>query len=281
MKWLGFVREVLSSAIEDDVLDWAATLSFYFLFAMFPAMLLLAALLAVFHLGGLASNLVVAFSRDLPRPAADLVSQQLQGLLQSSVPGLLSLDIILLLYAASRGFAGLMTALNIAYEVRETRPYWRQLLLSLELTFSAGVLILLTLIFLVPGQRLLIILAGPIHVGMALTVLWPVIRWAVTLSCMFFAAVMLYRYAPDIRRYSFGILPAVGSAMTLWVIASALLASYINNFSNYSVIYGSLGAVIGLMLWFYILALALLLGAEIHSTLLKRHGLSAEWKRAA
>lgn len=281
MGWAKLIRDAMRSAVEDQLLDWAAALSFYFLFALFPAILLLAALLSTFHLESLTTNLVAALSRNLPDQAAVLVSRQLRDLLQHHVPGLISLDLILLFYSASRGFAGLMTALNAAYEVAETRPYWRQMLISLGLTLSAGVLIALALAILLLGGRVLTIIAGPISMGFTLSLFWPLIRWAATLGCMAFAVMMLYRFAPNVRRRARGILPAVVSAMALWVIASALLAAYINNFATYSVVYGSLGAVIALMLWFYVFALAILLGAEIHNAWLKRRGLGSELRRAA
>src|SRR6185312_1168344 len=105
--------------------------------------------------------------------------------------------------------------------------------------------------------------------GFALTLLWPLIRWAFTFAVMILALNLLYRYAPDGVHLSVGTLPAVLFALAIWIAASAILATYVNNFSTYSAVYGSLGAVIALMLWFYVFALAILFGAELHSTWLK------------
>jgi membrane protein len=275
MGWLRVLKSAFAAAMRDDLLDWAATLSFYFLFSLFPAILLIAALLAEFRMQRLVGNLVVALTAALPRTAAQLVAQQLQGLLRHHVPGLISFDLVVLFYSASQGFTGFMAALNAAYEAPETRSYWHRLAIAFGLTFSVGIFIALALVAVVLGSKLLIILAGPVHAGFALTLAFPLLRWAVTFGLQIAAVAILYRFAPNLAdRRSRGRVIAVTFAMTIWVIVSALLAAYVNNFSNYSAVYGSLGAVIALMLWFYLLALAVLLGAEIHHAWLREHGLA-------
>ncbi|MGH9416013.1 MAG: YihY/virulence factor BrkB family protein [Terriglobales bacterium] len=273
MRWLRLLRSAGSAAIEDDMLNWAATLAFYFLFALFPTVLLAASLLSAFHAQGLVNNLVVALTRNLPTHAADLVATQLNGLLIHHVPGLVSIDVIILVYAASQGFTALMAALNAAYEARETRGYLKRVGLALLLTVSAGMLLAIALGILISGQQLLTILTGHIHLGFAGSLLWPAIRWAITLAFMILALLLLYRFAPDGVHTSVGTLPAVLIALAVWIIASAVLSAYINNFGNYSAVYGSLGAVIGLMLWFYVLGISVLFGAEVHSAWLKDHGI--------
>jgi|SRR6185437_3005036 len=265
MRWLGVLAAALSSAVKDDLLDWGATLAFYFLFAFFPTILLVAALLSAFQMQGLVNNLIAALTRELPRQAAELVAGQLQALLSRNVPGLLSLDIGILLYSASQGFSGLMSALNVAYEVHETRSYAHRLGLAFGLTFSAGIFIALALAVLLLGERTLTLVAGPAHLSRVLDFLWPAIRWAFTLGLMVLALRLLYRVAPNRPQGGDrGTLPAVAIALAIWLAASALLSLYVNHFASYSAVYGSLGAVIALMLWFYLFALAILLGAEIH-----------------
>jgi membrane protein len=273
MAWMRLLRATVKASVHDDMLDWAAALSFYFMFALFPTILLVAALLGTLSLQSLTNNLVAALSRNLPYDAASLVSRELHSLLLKHVPGLISVGVILLLYSSSQGFAGLMSALNAAYEVPETRPYWRRMLIAFGLTLSAGIFIALALMLLVLGQKILTIIAGPFHAGVALQLTWPLIRWGLVLAFMVIAVRLLYRYAPNVHREGRGVYPAVTCALVLWIIASALLALYINHFSEYAVVYGSLGAIIGLMLWFYVFALALLLGAELHNEWLKAQGM--------
>ncbi|HXE30965.1 MAG TPA: YihY/virulence factor BrkB family protein [Terriglobales bacterium] len=273
MRWARLLRSTLLAAGADDLLDWSAALSFYFLFALFPTVLIVASLLGTLHLEGLVQHLVVALTRHLPLESAALVSRELHELLLNNVPGLASLGVILLLYSASQGFSGLMAALNAAYEVPETRSFWRRIAVAYGLTFSAGIFIALALTMLLLGQRMLTVLAGPVHLGVVLTYVWPAIRWAVTIGFMMLAVRLLYRYAPNVRRETHGINAAVACAMVIWLAGSAILAYYINHFSQYSAIYGSLSAVIALMLWFYIFSLSILLGAELHNEWLKARGI--------
>lgn len=275
--WGRVLRSAAGAALRDDLLTWAAALGFYFLFSLFPAVLLLAALLHAFHAQALIENLVTTLGRNLPRDAALLVSRNLHGLLAHNVPGLLSLDVVLLFYSSSQGVASLMVALNAAYEVPEGRSFLHRLWLQFGLTVGVGILVGLALAVVVLGRYLLGILAGPVHLGYALEALWPLIRWGVTLGFMAAAVLLLYRFAPNLAPHRAGRLPAVAVALAIWVAASALLAVYLNNFNNYAAIYGSLGAIIGLMLWFYFFALAILFGAEIHAHWLRqRHGIIPE-----
>jgi len=274
MRWAKLIRNTVQAAVEDDLLNWSAALAFYFLFALFPAILIVAALLSTFDLQGLTQSLVAALGRHLPQQVATMVVGELDNLLRHHVPGLISTGIVVLLYSASQGFTALMAALNAAYEVPETRSFGRRTLLAWGLTFSAGAAMALALALVVLGERVLPILVGPayLNVSGALAPLWPVIRWAVTVAFLALAVRLLYHYAPNARPSASGGFAAVGFALALWIVASALFAAYVDRFSYYAAVYGSLGGVIALMLWFYILALTLLMGAEFHNEWLKQRG---------
>ena len=266
-------KRVLSESVEDDVLDLAAAVSYYFLFALFPALLFLATLLSELHLTGLMNNIVTTLNESLPREAGTMVRQSMEQLLANHPAGVLSVGTVLLIYSASQGFTGLMSALNTAYEVPETRPWWRRFLLAVGMTFSAGLLVVLALAILLFGQKLLFFIAGPFRMGPVLALFWPLLRWGLIFGFLILAATLMYRYVPNIQRNKVGTFTAAVSALILWLAASAVLASYANNIANYSTIYGSLGAVIALMLWFYVLALALLIGAEVHNEVLRARGI--------
>lgn len=279
MVWGRVFRAATLAASRDSLLNWAAALAYYFLFSLFPAILLLAALLHAFQLQHLTNNVIAALGRNLPRGAAHLIATQMQGLLAHHVPGLLSLDIVLLFLAAGQGFSGLMAALNAAYEVREGRTFLHQMWLQFALTLSAGLLVVLALAVIILGRHTLTILAGPVHLGHALVVVWPVIQWLAVVVFMAVALWLLYRFTPNVAPQEAGLVPAVATAIVIWLLASVLLAFYLDNFGNYSAVYGSLGAVIGLMLWFYVIALAILFGAEVHAQWLRAHGVTPRPRR--
>lgn len=278
---MGLLFTVIAATFRDDLLNYAAALAFYFLFSMFPLLLLIAALFSAAHLNGLAHSMIAALSRTLPHPAAVLVQTQLHQLLAGSHAGLFTLGTVLTLYSASQGFAGLIAALDRAYEVPETRPYWHVELLALGLTVTAGIWIVIALAMLLFGRRLLFFLAGPGIIGTGLATVWPLIRWASVAGFFILAIALLYHTAPNLKRSGKGLWPAALTTFIIWIAISIGLAFYVNNFGHFNAIYGSLGAVIVLMLWFYLLALALLLGAEMHSELRRRAGLPREPKQPA
>lgn len=275
---MGLFFTVIAAVFRDDLLNYAAALAYYFLFSMFPLMLLIAALFSVARMKGLAHLIVAGLARTLPHPAAVLVQKELHQLLAGSHSGLFTLGTVLTLYSAAQGFAGLIAALDHAYEVQETRPYWRVELLALGLTVTAGIWIVIALALLIFGRRLLFFLAGPGVVGTGLATVWPLIRWAAIAGFFILAIALLFHVAPNLKRSGWGLWPAALTTFIIWIAISIGLAFYINNFGNFNAIYGGLGAVIVLMLWFYLLALALLIGAEMHSELRRRAGLPREPK---
>ncbi len=278
---MGLALAVIAATIRDDLLNYAAALAYYFLFSLFPLLLLIAALAGAAHLSGVVHGLAADLSRSLPHITAAFLRRQMHQLLASSHGELLTLGTVLTLYSASQGFAGLIAALNRAYEVPETRPFWRVELLALGLTVSAGILIILALGVLVVGNRLLGVLAGPTALRGWLGTLWPLLHWGVVAGFFILAIALLYHTAPNLKHSGRGLWPAALTTFCIWILISIGLAVYVDHFGNFNAIYGSLGAVIALMLWFYLLALALLLGAELHGELRRRAGMPRQPKQPA
>ena len=283
----------LREGMEDELLDRAAGLSFYFLFSLFPLMLLLASLLGILHAPDMIRNAIAVLSGALPGAAAHLVAGQLWQLLRQPRDDLLSLGTLLLLYSGSQGISGLMTALNIAYEVPETRSYPHRLALSLLLTISAGLFLAIGLALALLGSKLLAVMLGGHRTGLGIHGVVRILRALLAMIFLAAAIYLLYRFAPDVdwkkaqaapplrlrNTLTRGIWPAALAAMALWTLASLGLSVYMRWIGNDAAVYGSLGAVIALMLWFYLGALAILLGAEFHCEWLKLHGIHLAVRR--
>lgn len=283
----------LREGMEDELLDRAAGLSFYFLFSLFPLMLLLASLLGILHAPDMIRNAIAVLSGALPGAAAHLVAGQLWQLLRQPRDDLLSLGTLLLLYSGSQGISGLMTALNIAYEVPETRSYPHRLALSLLLTISAGLFLAIGLALALLGSKLLAVMLGGHRTGLGIHGVVRILRALLAMIFLAAAIYLLYRFAPDVdwkkaqaapplrlrNTLTRGIWPAALAAMALWALASLGLSVYMRWIGNDAAVYGSLGAVIALMLWFYLGALAILLGAEFHCEWLKLHGIHLAVRR--
>jgi membrane protein len=251
---------------EDELFDRAAGLSYYFLFALFPTLLFLTALLGLMPVGGLADELLTHARRVLPPDAASLLERTLGEVVQGASGGLLSIGILAALWGASSGMASIIRALNVAYDCRhEARPWWRRRLVALVLTLGLSLFTLAALFLLVFGARAGEALARWLGLGDVFAAVWTVARWPALLVCILTGIALVYHLAPAARRPWHWITPGSVFAAAAWVLASLGLRVYVASFADVNKTYGSIGGVILLVLWLYATGVALLLGAEIDS----------------
>ena len=263
---------------KDEILGRAAQLSYFFLLALFPLLIFLISLFGYFN--GAGSHLqksMIAYLGDVMPPAAlQLVVATLDEVTKGRGTGKLSFGILLALWAASSGVNALAEALNSAYDVEETRPWWRVRLISIGLTIFLSVLIISALLLVLYGGQLGEALAATIGAGQVFSIIWQSLQIPIALMFVLIALVMIYRFVPnaaakrhgkglrdsDYRRRWFS--PGVIIAVLLWLLVSLGFRLYLDYFNSYSATYGSLGALIILMLWFYLTGAAILLGGEIN-----------------
>jgi membrane protein len=265
---------VLSATVYEELFrtrafTMAAAMSYYFLLALLPLLIFLSAMLGYLPIPNLFDQLLDILAVVVPPEAMQMVQHILTSLLTPRRGGLLSFGLLSYLWTASGSFVASIEALNVAYDVEKERSWWRDRLQALLLTFTTGGLILL---------GLLLIIAGP-HFGNLLTELfpvpgrfgdlWPVLRLG-TIFVIFVAAVELqYWLAPNRKQHFMDTLPGSLVAVAGIFLCSAGLGYYFGHLSNYNKTYGSLGAVIILMLWFYVVSLLFIVGAELNAELLK------------
>ena len=262
-------RRVWSELWKDEVTDRAAALSYYFLFALFPALLFLTALLGFLPLAGLQERLMSYVTNVLPPDAAGTVQRTLEEVLQGSRGGLLSLGVLGALWAGSNGMSSVMTTLNVAYDVRESRPWWKRRLLAVVLTVAFSCFIVATLVLLVFGPKLGAGIAGWLGLGRLFTVAWNVISIPLVIVCGLIGVGLVYHLAPNTRQPWRWFSPGAALALALWLGMSFGLRLYVQHFANYNATYGSIGGVILLMLWLYLTSLVLLVGAEVNAEIEK------------
>lgn len=251
-----------------NYLNYAAALSYFFLLSVFPLLIFLASLLAFIPIPNLFEQCLEIMAKIVPADAMGVVRHVLTDVLRTS-PGLLSLSVVSALFAASGGFASLIAILNIAHDSPETRPYWKKRILAFELTLLTGLMVAALLIAIALGPEFGKWLATKIHVSWLFTLLWPYIRWILIGAFTIFSIETIYFLAPNVKLRFRDQIPGSIVAVLSWIGASWGLGWYLSHFANYNKTFGALGAVVGLMLWFYITALALLLGAEMNSELLR------------
>ena len=157
-------------------------------------------------------------------------------------------------------------SLTIAYDVEESRPWWKTRLVAIGLTIALSVLIIGALVLVVFGGRIAESLATAYGLGSAFALTWNIVQWPVVLGFMMLAFALLYYFAPDLREQEWHWLtPGAAIGVALWLVVSVAFRTYLHFFNSYSATYGSLGAVIILMLWLYFTGAAVLIGGEINS----------------
>lgn len=268
LTWKELGRRVWNESNKDDVWGRAAQLAYYFLLALFPLLIFLTTIFG--YIAGeeseLRQNLLRYFATVLPPSAADLVNTTLEGVINNASGGKLSFGILATVWAASNGLGAITEALNAAYGVEETRSFVRRRLTAIGLTVALAVLIITALTLILYGGRIAEAVADGLGFGDAFTVVWKIAQWPLVLIFVLLAFSLVYYFAPNLREQKFSwITPGSMIAVALWLLVSFAFRGYLYFFNSYSATYGSLGAVIILMLWLYLSGLALLIGGEVNS----------------
>jgi membrane protein len=268
LTWRSLGERVWSEVEEDNVFGRSAQLAYYFLLALFPLLLFLTSVIGlVMGSGtGLRHRLFDYLSQILPGDAFKLIDSAMLEVSTASGGGKVAFGIIAALWAASNGMGAITEALNIAYDVKETRPWWRQRLTAVGLTLALTVLIISALVLVLYGERIIDHVAGGYGFGEVFIVTWKALQWPIALAFMLGAFALIYYFAPDIREQKWTWLtPGAAVGVGLWLAISFGFRLYLHFFDSYSKTYGSLGAVIVLMLWLYLTGAAILIGGEVNS----------------
>jgi membrane protein len=252
------------SLLQHNQLNNAAALSFFFFLSLPPLLIFLVSLMALIPSPNLDENLVRALSHIVPADAMGIVRRLLASVFQSN-RRLLSLGILGVLWAGSTGFNSMIVALNGAYGVKEARPLWKRQLVAVGLTIVVGALLLAALLLLFLGSRIGFWLAVRLRIDPVFTAVWPYIRWFVVVGFTAVSVEMLYFIAPHVKQRFLAQIPGAAVAVVLWLASSFGLGLYLRSFTQFTAIYGTLGAMIALMLWFYFSSLAMLIGAELNA----------------
>jgi membrane protein len=263
------LRAVFDESYEDDVLGHAAQLAFYFLFALFPMLIFLAALVGYLPIPHLLERMLIYLRQVLPPTALALVTQTLSEITQQRV-GLLSFGFIATIWAASSGLHALIYSLNIAYGVKKLRPWWRERSLALLLTFVFSALIISALILIFFGENLGVFLANTFHLGSTFRDTWLLLQWPVAILFTLFCLDLIYFAAPNIPRRWKWVTPGTIFALVSWLLISYAFKLYVTRISNYTLTYGSLGSLMALMFWLYLTSLVILIGGEINNVVEQR-----------
>lgn len=263
----GVGRRLVDQFRRDDVPGLGAEMAYRFLFAIFPFGLFVAALIAfvapMFGIGSATDRLMGALGDNLPAEIAAGIRPELENVIDTTRPGLLSIGALAALWAATGGTLALMKGLNRAYEIEETRSMVTKYLVAVGLTLLAAVGVIASFVTIIGGALVTQELADRLGVGGQIWSAVQLLRWPLVFVGLVAAVTILYRHAPNARApWRFLLVGAV--VFTLgWLVATFALSLYVGNVANYGATYGSLGGVIVLMLWFYVTSILLVVGGEV------------------
>jgi len=267
---IDIARVTFRNAIADDLTGRSAQLAFYFFLSLFPALIFCSSLIGL--IAGsrthLKDHLIQSFATFLPPSAFDLVNSVFSEVIRSSSGGKLALGILFAFWSATSGMSAVQDTLNGVYRVKETRPYWKYTLIAFGLTIVVVSLAISALVAFFYGGALVTITAGQVGLNAGIIFLWKLAQWPIAIFLLSLAFAVTYLYAPDVEHKKWRwMTPGSVVGIAGWFAASGIFRAYLHFINHYSVTYGSLGAFIILLLWFYLSGLMLLLGAEVDATI--------------
>jgi len=269
------VKKTVKEVGEDRIPSIAAETAYYFFFSLFPLLLFLTPLLGLVGNGQqLMESMLARLSSTMPADTLALLRRVLQEILTSSGgAGIMSIGVLLAGWSGSQIFGSLMDALNIAYDVTETRPWWKKQLLRIgALLVAGGIMLLATFIFL-DGERITRWVAATLGFGEAGTIVWNVLQLLLAVCLLVATGVALFKLLPNVQQRWSHLIIASTLTTILWLAATLIFRFYVQHFGSYNKTYGTIGGVIILLTWMYYSMFVLLVGGEFASEL--HHGTGA------
>lgn len=259
------ILELYGKYQNDGVSESAAQLTYYLILSFFPFIIVLLQIIKFTPLGDL--NVVDGLLVGLPLQTQELLTGIIKDIVSSSGTTLLSVSVVGAIWSASNGLMSLIKAVNRAYDLSESRPYWKLKLLSIVMTLGLIIVILLTLsisVFesLIFNNYILVYFPNS-------ELIFTIIQSVIVLISIILILTLLYKFSPSIKKHvniTFKESMPGGIFATLTILVSTKVFSiYIDNFGNYSKVYGSIGGIIVLLIWLYLTSIIIVLGAELNS----------------
>jgi membrane protein len=263
-----FVKKVYDEAMAEDVVSNAAQVAFYFIFALFPLLLFLLSLfgLVLESAEEFRQELFIYLREIIPASAITLIEQTLNEVVQGSSGSKLTFGLLLALWSASAGIDSLRIVLNDVYDLEETRSWWKYKLTCLLVTVGLALIIIAVVAAVFYGSHTLTSMLAASGMAGAARYITGAISFLLILAAMLLAFACLYAFVPNHKTFVFRwITPGAVAAVVLWLVFSFGFRIYLAYFDSYAKTYGSLGAIIILLLWLYLTALVILIGGVLNS----------------
>lgn len=267
--WWAALKRTVKEFVDDEMLDWAAALTYYSVLSLFPAVVVLTAIVGL--IGESATQPIIENVQQLaPGQTRDMLTNVIRELEKSgSVAGPVAiLGLLSALWAASGYIGGFIRASNAIYDIEEGRPIWKTIPLRIGLTIAMVVLLAACAVGVVVTGGIAERVGDLFGIGSTGVLVWNIAKWPVLAILISLAIALLYWASPNVRHPGFRWLtPGSLVAVVMWVLASLGFAFYVANFASYNKVYGSLAGVVVFLVWLWISNLAVLLGAEFDAEL--------------
>jgi len=261
-------RRVYKGIDEDNLLGRASELAYNFILALFPLLLFLLAVFGIFasHGSVLRTNLLNYLSQVLPAAAFQVIAHTLGEVTRNAGSAKLTFGILLTLWFASGGMTSMISGLNGAYAVRESRSWFKVRAIAVGLTVAISLLIISALAAVLAGSYVANVVGSQYGLREVTIIAWRVLQIVVAIAFVTLSFSLIYYFGPDLEeQHWYWITPGSIAGVLLWIAASFGFRAYLHFFDNYSKTYGSLGAAMILLMWLYITGFAFLIGGEINA----------------
>lgn len=263
MGWGELLKRTYKDSMEDDALGLAAQLAYYFFLALFPAILCVIAIASFFPLQNFTDDMVNSLARFAPQEMLVLVREQMLRLAEGNHGGILSVGLLGAIWSSSAAMVAIINALNKAYDIEETRPWWKVRMIAILLTVGLAIFIVLSFGLIIAGPQLADWVAAKFGLGGFFVWTWKILQWPIAFALVVTGIGLVYYFAPDAEQDWVWISPGSFVATVLWLLGSLAFRYYVVSFGSYESTYGAVAGVIMLLLWFYLSGLVIIIGAEI------------------
>ena len=263
------VKRVLTETMDDNLLGLSAQTAYYFFFSLFPMLLFVAPLLSLVGnkqetFGLLAGQL----QQVVPSEGWSLIGGVITDVVYAkNAPGLMSVGALLAIWAGSNVFSALIDALNAAYDVKDTRPWWKKKLIAMASVLVTGLILLVATVLILGGDTLADFVADRLAFGATARAAWTYLQTPIAFAMLVAIAALSYYFLPNLRQSKRQVLVGAVFTTMAWAGVTFAFRAYVTNFANYNATYGAIGGVIVLLTWMYFSMLVFLIGGEINAEL--------------
>ena len=258
-----YIKDISRKFNYNEINSKAAEMSFYLLLSMFPFLIFTISIIVyipTFHL----NKSILTIRNILPESVFTIILSIINSAIDNKSLGFLILSFVFTLWTSSRGIRSLIRWMNKSYKVKETRSFFKVCIISFIFTISISVLIFSSIILLIYGELIGYFIFNIIGLNSIFIYIWNILRYIVGISTFIIILFNLYKYTPNKKIKTEDVIPGSIIAALVWLFISFFYSYYTNNYSNYEVIYGSIGGIIVLITWLYLSSGSILIGLEVN-----------------